>query len=242
MADSARSSVTSVSIEISGSTLSEADTIGARGSREGTRRSAAQSANTNIPGAVGLLGGLLIQGVAAAKGAAEAQPHVVVDEARAGLQGAMQQADFGERLKARLVGSRAGGSIEVAAVVVGGSRAPLDDAAGRPVSQVVSLEYRLMLFAPADVNPDIGLVARVTARVRSPDRLRVLHTATWTYCGERRNFVQMGANDGALLRRQIDSAAAVLAPAILHDLYVGREPRKAVDGCMDFADLAVARP
>jgi len=67
----------------------------------------------------------------------------------------------------------------------------------------------------------------------------MLHTATWTYCGERRHFVQMGDKDGALLRQQIDAAAAILAQAVLHDLYVSSKPRKAVDGCTDFSDLAV---
>jgi len=178
MADGARSSVSSVSIEISGSKLADASNIGARGSREGVRRSADQTAGTGASTAAGLIVGLLIQGVAAAKGAADAQPHLVVDETRASLQNALQETDFGELLRARLAASKASGPVEIVAVTVSPSPAPVLDAAGKPVSQIVSLDYRLLLHAPAEVNPDIGLVARVTARVLSPDRRRLFHTAT----------------------------------------------------------------
>jgi hypothetical protein len=130
--------------------------------------------------------------------------------------------------------------VEIVVVAVKPSAAAIPDAAAKPVSQIVSLDYRLLLNGPAEVNPDVGLVARITVRVLSHDRQRLFYTATWTYRGERLPFVRMGLGNGAARWQQMNSAAAVLSEAILYDLYVNRKPRKVTDGCMDFSDLANA--
>jgi hypothetical protein len=67
-------------------------------------------------------------------------------------------------------------------------------------------------------------------------------TGTWARCGERQHFVQMGADNAATVRTQIDTAAAVLAEAIPYDLYVNQQPRglKIKGVCIDFSDLPSA--
>jgi hypothetical protein len=101
MADGARSSVSSISIEVSGSRFADASTVGARGSREGVRRSTGQTPPVGSSLTMGgLVVDLLIKGVAAAKGAIDAQPESVVDEARSNLQNALQETDFGGLLRA----------------------------------------------------------------------------------------------------------------------------------------------
>ena len=80
----------------------------------------------------------------------------------------------------------------------------------------------------------------VRAQVRDPNRRQQLHQATWAWCGERYHFVQTAANNAAVLRAQIDQAAAVLAEAIPYDLYVSKQPRRlqtTSPPCMDFSDL-----
>lgn len=240
MSESARASVSSVSIELSGSKLVDASGVGARGTDEGARRSTSQIPRMYGGGLVGLGVHMLVKGMAAATGAAAAQPELVVDETRGNLQSAMQDADFAELMRARLTSSKAAGAVQVAAVVVSPATVPLLDASGTPVNQLITLDYRLLLHNADQVNPSVGLVARVTARVLSPDRKRLFYRATWTYCGEQHNFVQMGTSNGAILRQQTDGAAFVLAEAVLYDLYVNKKPRKETNGCMDFSDLPSA--
>ena len=82
----------------------------------------------------------------------------------------------------------------------------------------------------------------VRARVRDTRVNRPVHEAIWAWCGERYHFVQMAANNAALLRAQIDQAAVVLAEAIPYDLYVSKQPRylRWNSPCMDFTDLPSA--
>jgi|GEM_PF-726976 len=235
--------ITSISGNISGAKNSDTSQIGARGSDEGARRGATQGAATTIGS--GTLLGLLIAPVGAAiggaKGAAEAQSENVVDDTRTELRLAMQDTDFADDLRARLAASNIAGNIVVSSVTVGPLTAAQQgvtnvSASGAP-SHVVAIEYRLAIFHQAHVNPKIALVARVTAQVQSPDRKQMLHKATWTYCGQPTDFVQMGANNAALLRQQINTAAAVLAEAIPYDLFVSKVPRPLKGYCMDFSDL-----
>jgi hypothetical protein len=241
MPETARTSVSAVSIELSGSKMADTSGIGARGADEGASRSAAQIGTYYYGSLGGLAAHYLIKGVAAAKGAVEAQPEQVVDDARSSLQAAVDDTDFAGLLRARLASSRAAGSVQVAAVAVSPAPTPLLDATGRPVDQLITLNYRLLLLRSSDrINPSVGIVARVTARVLSPDRKHLFHAATWTYCGERHPFVEMGANNAAIVRRQMDTAGFVLSEAVLYDLYVNKKPRKETDGCMDFSDLPAA--
>ena len=103
----------------------------------------------------------------------------------------------------------------------------------------LTIEYRLGLQREHLVNPKVGIIVLVRAKVRDANRQQQLHQATWAYCGERYHFVQMAANNGAALRAQIDQAAAVLAEAIPYDLYVSKQPRHLLfnSTCMDFSDL-----
>lgn len=241
--DATLRTITSISGDISGIKSSDTSNIGARGSDEGARRGAAQGAATMASGS-SLLGLLLMPvgaAVGGAKGAAEAQSETVVDDTRTDLRLAMQDTDFGEDLRARLAASKVAGNIVVSSMTAGASTAAAQQTAaaatsGAP-SHIIALEYRLAIFHQAHVNPKIALVAIVTAQVQSPDRKQMLHKATWTYCGEPYDFVQMAANQAALLRGQINTAAAVLAEAIPYDLFVSKQPRPLKGYCMDFTDL-----
>jgi hypothetical protein len=241
--DSTRRTITSVSGDISGIKNSDTSQIGARGSAEGGQRGAAQGVATMTSS--GTLLGLLLAPVGAAvggaKGASEAQSEDVVDTTRSDLRLAMQDTDFAEDLRARLAASTIAGDIVVSSMTSGASTAAQQSAtnvsAGSAPSHIIALEYRLAIFHQAHVNPKIALIAQVTAQVQSPDRKQMLHKATWTYCGQPYDFVQMGANNAALLRGQINTAAAVLAEAIPYDLFVSKVPRPLKGYCMDFSDL-----
>jgi hypothetical protein len=240
--DSIRGSIAAVSTDLSGVKDSDTSKLGARGSEEGSKLGAAQGAATVARGASSLLGLMLIPvgaAVGSAKGAVEAQSPEVVDRTRNNLRLAIQETDFAELLRQRLAASKAAGLVDFSTVTSGPSSAPLVTAAGKPVGHVIALEYRLNVYGEHLVNPQIGVYVRATAQVQSPDRKQLLHTATWSYCGDRYDFVQMGADNAAAYRQQIDIAATVLAEAIPYDLYVSRQPRTlSVRGvCMDFSNL-----
>ena len=241
MSEATRRTVTSVSGDVSGSKNSDTSKLGARGSDDGARLGAAMGAATTAGS--GTLLGLLLMPVGAAiggvKGAAEAQSEDTVDTTRANLRIAVQETDFTELLRKRLAESKAGGEIEIVGMASGSSTAPLQTNNGAPVGHVIALEYRLNIYGEHLVNPKIGIFVTVTAQVQSSDRKAVVHKATWNYCGERFDFVQMGANQAAALRAQIDNAATILAEAIPYDLYVSKQPRHlSIKGaCMDFSDL-----
>jgi hypothetical protein len=240
--DSTRRTISSISGDVSGIKNSDTSQIGARGSAEGGQRGAAQGVATMTSS--GNLLGLLLAPVGAAvggaKGAAEAQSEDVVDSTRADLRLAMQDTDFSEDLRARLAASKIAGDIVVSSMTSGASTAAQQSAtavAGGAPAHIIALEYKLAIFHQAHVNPKIALIAQVTAQVQSPDRKQMLHKATWTYCGQPYDFVQMGANNAALLRGQINTAAAVLAEAIPYDLFVSKVPRPLAGYCMDFSNL-----
>jgi hypothetical protein len=239
--DSSRRSVLSISGDVSGVKDSDTSKLGARGADEGGRLGALQGAAEVSKGG-SLLGVLLMPvgaAVGGAKGAAEAQSTDVVDETRSNLRIAIQETDFTELLRSRLAASKAAGDIEIVGVTTGASTAPRQGKDGPVAGHVVAVEYRMNIYGEHLVNPDVGIYVRVTAQVQSPDRRQMIHKATWSYCGERQHFVQLGANKAAVLRAQIDNAAAILAEAIPYDLYVSNQPRKlAIKGaCMDFSDL-----
>jgi hypothetical protein len=248
--EAARRSVTAASADISGVKHSDTSKIGARGSDEGGRLGAQQGAATVIGNSGGSLLGLILAPVGAAvggaKGASEARSIEVVDETRANLRVALQETDFTELLKQRLSTSRSG-VVEFTTVTSGSSSAPQVTSAGAPVGHVIALEYQLTIYGEYLVNPLIGVYVQVSAQVQSPDRKQMLHKATWSYCGARADFVQVGANNAASLRAQIGHAATVLGEAIPYDLYVSRQPRglkleklgavSTYMGCMDYSDL-----
>jgi hypothetical protein len=250
--DAARQSIAAVSADVSGSKESDTSKLGARGSDEGARLGALQGAATVLSnsGNSGLLGIILAPvgaAVGGAKGASEARAVDVVDETRGNLRVAIQETDFTELLRQRLATSQAAGRVDFSTVTTNPSTAPLTTGAGLPVGHVIAIEYRLQVYSAHLVNPEIGVYVRVTAQVQSPDRKQLVHTATWTYCGDRYDFVQMAANNAAAFKGQINQAAAVLGEAIPYDLYVSREPRRlqasqlgavrVVVGCMDFSNL-----
>lgn len=248
--DSIRGSVAAVSADLSGVKDSDTSKLGARGSDEGGKLGALQGAATVARNTNSLIGMLVLMPVGAAvggaKGAAEAQSPEIVDQTRANLRLAIQETDFAEMLRQRLATSKAG-LVDFSTVSAGASSAPLITAAGAPVGHVIALEFRLHIYNEYFVNPLVGVFVRVTAQVQSPDRKQVVHTATWSYCSQRADFVQMAANNAAAFRAEISRAAAVLGEAIPYDLYVSRQPRalraqelgnlKMYAGCMDFSDL-----
>ena len=249
--EAARRSVTAASADVSGSKNSDTSKLGARGTDEGGRLGALQGAAMGANSG-SLLGMLVLMPVGAAvggaKGAAEARPAEIVDETRSNLRLALQDTDFTELLRRRLATSKAAGAIDFSTVTSGSASAPLATSAGTSVGHVIALEYRLQLYSEYLVNPLIGVYVQVTAQVQSPDRRQLLHSATWSYCSDRTEFVQAAANNAALFRAQINQAATILGEAIPHDLYVSRQPRmlKAKQlnapasvyiACMDFSDL-----
>jgi hypothetical protein len=239
--DAARRSVGAVAGEVSGLQASNTSTLGARGSSEGTRLGAAQGA-AMMSGGGGLVG-LVLVGVGAAvgavKGSAEARSEDVVDATRTNLRIALQEIDFNAELRHRLATSKGAGDIAIVIMAPGSEAVPSQTDAGTPVGQLMTVEYRLGLYGENLVNPSIGLRVVAAVQVQSPDRRQIIHQAIWVYCGERRDFVQMAADDASGLRAQMYNAAAVLGEAIPYDLYVSRQPRPlAIKGaCMDFADL-----
>lgn len=241
-----RRSITTVSGDVSGVKNSDTSEIGARGSAEGGQRGAAQGAAAMMRS--GTLGGLLLAPVGAAvggaKGATDAQSEQVVDDVRSELRLAMQDVDFGEDLKSRLAASRWADSLTVAGITLGAASAAQQSAtsgANGSDAHIVALEYRVLIYHPRHVNPRIAIIAQVVAQIQSPDRKRMLHKATWTYCGEPYDFVEMAANKAALLRGQISRASEILAEAIPHDLFVSDKPRPVKGVCMDFTDLPGGR-
>ena len=242
--DSSRRSVTAISADLSGVKQSDTSKIGARGSSEGSQRGAAQgiAATTGGGSVLGLLLAPIGAAVGGAKGASDAQSEMVVDDTRTNLRIAMQETDFGELLRSRLAAAGAAGEIEIVGATTGAATAPLQSAAGKPVGQVLALEYRVAIAHPYHVNPQIGIVVTVAAQVSSSDRKALVHQATWTYCSPRQDFVKMGESQAAALRSEIDTAATVLAEAIPYDLYVSNQPRPLKNmQCMDFSNLPSGR-
>jgi hypothetical protein len=243
LSDGVRRSVATVSGDVRGRKFTDTSKLGARGSGEGADLGAQQAATLLPMGGPGLIGlavmgvGLIVGGV---KGASEAQSADVVDQTRAALRKALDDADFTELLRGHLASSKAARTIEI--VNVTSETNPLAQQPGAATSpdHMLIIEYRLGLQWEDHINPKVGVIVVATAKVRDPRLDRTVHDAAWVYCGTRRHFVQMAANDGALLRGQIDRAAVVLAEAIPFDLYVSRWPRHLVSTsppCMDFSDL-----
>ncbi len=82
-------------------------------------------------------------------------------------------------------------------VTSGSSSTPLMTGAGEPVGHVITLEYTMNLYSDYLVSPKVRVHVSVTAQVQSPDRKQMLHSATWTCCGDRYDFVQMGSTSAA---------------------------------------------
>jgi hypothetical protein len=242
--DPVRRSVTSISGDVSGLKHSDTSKLGARGSSEGAQLGAQQGASI-LPGGGGILG-LAVMGVGAivggVKGANEAQREDVVDQTRVFLRTAIDETDFTELLRSRLAASTAAGDIEIVNVTSEAAPLPSVTNAATVPDHFLTIDYRLGLQREDLVNPKVGILVLVRARVRD-NRQQQIHQATWAYCGERYHFVQMAANNAAALRVQIDQAAAVLAEAIPYDLYVSKQPRdlQMNSTCMDFRDLPSGR-
>ncbi len=238
----ARRSVTSISGDVSGLKHSDTSKLGARGSSEGAQLGAQQGASI-LPGGGGILG-LAVMGVGAivggVKGANEAQREDVVDQTRVFLRTAIEGTDFTELLRARLAASKAAGDVEIVNMTSEASPLAAQANAAATPDHFLAIEYRLGLQREHLVNPEVGIIVLVRAQVRDPRVNQQVHQATWAYCGQRYHFVQMAANNAAVLRAQIDQAAAVLAEAIPYDLYVNKQPRYLRTNnppCMDFSDL-----
>lgn len=241
-----RQAVTTLSADVSGIKQSDTSQIGARGSKEGGERGAALGAAAVLR--QGSLLALVLSPVGAAigsaSGAAEARSEQIVDVARSELRLAMQDVDFGEDFRSRLATSRWANNLTVVNVSMGAASAAQQSVepnlTGKP-PYILALEYQVTIFQPREVNPKIAIATRVTAQLQSPDRRQLLHKATWTYCGQRRDFVEMSANHAALLRDQIKMASAILAEAIPYDLFISNKPRPGKGICMDFSDLPSGR-
>ena len=243
-----RRSVTSISGDVSGLKHADTSRLGARGSAEGAQLGAQQGASI-LPGGGGIVG-LAVMGVGAivggVKGANEAQREDVVDQARVFLRTAIEDTDFTELLRARLASSKAAGDVEIINVTSQGTPLATAPDGARVADHFLVIEYRLGLQREHLVNPTVGIIVLARAKVRGGSANQQLHQAIWAYCGPRYHFVQMAANYGAVLRAQIDHAAAVLGEAIPYDLYVSKRPRYLLfnSTCMDFGDLpsGIGRP
>ena len=212
-----RRTVTGISADLSGVKHSDTGNLGARGSEEGASKGAAQAMSQ----ATSLLGLLILPIVGGAAGAASARPAEEVDPARANIRLAIQETDFNEMLRQRLMRSTAGGQVRVVDVSSGGTGGPASPGA----SHVVTLEYQLGIVRIGAVVPDVTVIVAFKGQLLSPDRQKVLHSNTWVYCGDFRNFIEAGQNSGAHFRTEMQRAAQVIGDAILYDLFVNNEPR-----------------
>jgi hypothetical protein len=238
IAEAQRRGVVAVSGDVSGLKQSDTSKLGARGTNEGARLGAEDGASRIPPaGPIGIVAKIAGAAVGGVKGASEAQTEEVVDDTRASLRRAIDEADFTELLRTRLAASKAGGDIQIVGMTADGTPA---SPPAKPASHVIAVDYRLAIQREYLVNPKVGVLVEATAQVRDPAGGQPVHQATWSYCGERDHFVKMAANNAAALRAQIDQAATVLAEAIPYDLYVSKQPRPlqtAKPACMDFSDL-----
>src|SRR5262245_55062376 len=128
-----RQSVTAISADVSGIKDSDTSDIGARGSTEGSQRGAAQgvAALTSRGNLVGFI--LAPIAVGGAKGASDAQSEEVVDQTRTNLRIAMQETDFGELLRSRLLAEGVAGQVQIVGATSGAGTAPPQGTAGKPV-------------------------------------------------------------------------------------------------------------
>src|SRR5262245_43827488 len=116
LSDGVRRSVATVAGDVRGRKFTDTSKLGARGSGEGADLGARQAATLLPGGGPGLIGlavlgvGLIVGGV---KGASEAQSADVVDQTRASLHKALDDADFTELLRGRLAASKAARTIEI---------------------------------------------------------------------------------------------------------------------------------
>lgn len=240
--EAVRRNITSLSGDVSGLKDSDTSKLGARGSAEGASRGAMAGAAAVATSNAGLLSLLLLPvgaAVGSATGASAAKSEDVVDAVRGDLRIAIQETDFNELLRSRLASSKVGGDVEIVAMGAGSATAAVQGVDGAPASHLITIEYRLNIYGEGFVNPKVGIFVHASAQVLSADRKQVLHAAAWNYCGERHDWVEMAANQGAALRAQIDNAATVLAEAIPHDLFVNKNPRYLTikGACMDFGNL-----
>jgi hypothetical protein len=234
-----RKAVTSVGADVSGVRHSDTSQLGARGSKEGADKGAAAAASHVLRSGGSLLGMLIVAPLAAVAGAAagssNARSEDVVDAARLGLRQALQEEDFTAILRTKMTAIGVTSNVTMVTVAQAGP-VPANISGSR---HVLTLEYQMGLLRDGVVVPKVGIIAQVKGQMLSPDRSQVLHTNTWFYCGPVRDFVEMSRDRGALLRVEIDKAAAVLAEAIHYDLFVSSTKRfaKPLPECMDLSDL-----
>src|SRR5262249_44412822 len=149
-----RQSVTAISADVSGIKDSDTSDIGARGSTEGSQRGAAQgvAALTSSGNLVGFILAPIGAAVGGAKGASDAQSEEVVDQTRTNLRIAMQETDFGELLRSRLLAEGVAGPVQIVGAS-GAGTAPLQGTTGKPVGQVLALEHKVSIARLRHVNP-----------------------------------------------------------------------------------------
>jgi hypothetical protein len=91
-----------------------------------------------------------------------------------------------------------------------------------PIAVVLSMTVSPPYFEiDGSITPDLTLLLSVDAEVvRASDRV-VLHRRAWVYRGHQHGYFQLAADDAALFRAQLDSAARALAAKVVYDLMIG---------------------
>lgn len=233
-----RLTIKSISADVSGGKHSDTSDLGARGAEEGASKGALQGASVgaNSGSLLGILIGVpLGAAIGSSTGAANARSPAEVDEARANLRTAIQDTDFGEMLRSRLTSARTKGSVEILKVSSGSGTAAQTEGA----SHLLTFEYSLGFLRRGLVVPDVGVALIVKGQLLSSDRKQVLHTNTWGYCGELRNFIEMSQEKAAIFRVEMERAAATLSDAIWYDLFTNKESRSIARPplCMNYIDV-----
>ncbi len=87
----------------------------------------------------------------------------------------------------------------------------------------VTLSPRFALQTKGNFDPEIHILASVTATANGPG-LAAPVEAEWRYRGEAGTLLELAADDGALLRRRLEAILDAFAVAIAEDLFVDPQP------------------
>ncbi len=93
------------------------------------------------------------------------------------------------------------------------------------VNTVLELQpVRLSIVTDGEISPDIRVTLDVRGTLISATGARGLYIRSWTYRGEQHDYFDLGADNGAEFKAELERAYDRLAIKIVHDLFVATEP------------------
>ena len=153
-------------------------------------------------------------------GAVAAQPEENVNAAQASLKAATKETDVAMLVRDRLL-SRTDATTKL--MIAPGGVPP-----GPTFDHWLEIEIEGPSFiSDGRFNPDVTLFVGARARLRRITDNASLYERRWLYRSVERPYFEFAANDGALLRADLQAAAARLADKVLLDLFVATEPELA---------------